>query len=476
VASDTITGARADMPPRGVLILGKPLGPSLYARLSQQSGVPFGAWPIDAASMPAEFAAVADEVAVALTPESHAPIVQEIDAENLAAFGGLTDVRGFPALLVRAESRRGVTETGSRAVRYALTSTIAAGVLLLLALLNLLQRTVLTPIAALTAHATEISRSEDFTRRIASQRPDEIGMLAREFDGLIARIEQSRADLVKAARAAGMSEIATGVLHNVGNVLNSVNVSANIVAERVRSSASDDLAKVVKVLEPHAADLPGFLARDPKGRALLPLLKSIAEELETERERVQTEVEAMCKGIEHVKELVQAQQGYAGRSGVTEVISISEQVDAAVAFTAQAGQGQAGIEIVREYEPLAACRVDRHRLMEILVNLVQNARQAVTEAGSSARIVLRVRAAGDARVRIEVVDNGIGIPAENLARIFTHGFTTKAHGHGFGLHASANAAREMGATLTAASEGPGRGATFAIEFAASAPSPAGVLT
>ena len=469
VASEPITGSKPDATTRGVLILGKPLDGVLVERLSKQSGVPLQIWPIEASGLPAEIAFVRDEVASSLEP-----VVRALDDERLAAYASILDVRGFPVLLARAETTREITQTGARAVRYALTSTIAAGVLLLLVLLNLLQRAVLTPIAALTEHATAISRSEDFTRRIGSDRKDEIGVLAREFDGLIERIQQSRADLVKAARAAGMSEIATGVLHNVGNVLNSVNVSANLVAERVRGSATNDLSKVVKVLEPHAEDLPGFLSRDPKGRALLPLLRSIATDLEAERGRVQGEVKSMCEGIEHVKELVQAQQGYAGRSGVTEVVSIADQFDAAIDFTGRALQGGTAIEFVRQYDPLPSCRIDRHRLMEILVNLIQNARQATQEANVAPRITLRIRDLGEGRVRFEVEDNGVGIPAENVARVFTHGFTTKKAGHGFGLHASANAARELGGNLTAASEGTGRGAIFALDLVIEAPTSAGV--
>jgi len=469
VAAEPIVGAKEGAASRGTLIIGRPLDRALVARLAEQSGVEFETWPIEASVVPPDVETVRDEVA-----STDAPIVRALDEESLAAYDGRTDVRGLPALLTRAVVARDVTAMGSRAVRYALTSTIAAGVLLLLVLLNLLQRAVLTPIAALTEHATAISRSEDFTRRIGSERPDEIGVLAREFDGLIGRVEQSRADLVKAARAAGMSEIATGVLHNVGNVLNSVNVSANLVAERVRGSASNDLAKVVKALEPHADDLPGFLARDPKGRALLPLLKSIATELEAERGRAQSEIDEMCAGIEHVKELIQAQQGYAGRSGVTEVVSIADQVDTALAFTGQALQGRAAIEVVREFDALPASRIDRHRLMEILVNLIQNAQQATQDTGVAPRLVLRVRDLGAGRVRIEVQDNGVGIPADNLARVFTHGFTTKRTGHGFGLHSSANAAREMGGNLTVHSAGPGLGATFALDFTIATPAMAGV--
>ncbi len=466
VSAEPIVGSQPDAPSRGTLIIGRPLDEPLIYKLVQRSGVDFAIWRMDAPRLPDDVAEVRNEVAT-----SDGPILRAADDEHLVVYGKMDDVRELPALLVRAEIKRDITAIGTRAVRYALTSTVAAGALLLLILLKLLQRAVLQPIAALTSHAVEIARSEDFTRRIGSDRPDEIGVLAREFDGLIGRVEQSRADLVKVARAAGMSEIATGVLHNVGNVLNSVNVSANLVSERVRRSASGDLTQVVRALEPHEGNLSAFLANDPKGKHLLPLLRSIGEELEAERARVQTEVKAMCDGIEHVKVLVQAQQGYAGRSGVMEVVSVSEQVESALNFTAQAFQSTTGLTIVREFDPLPACRIDRHRLMEILVNIIQNARQATLGAGESPQLVLRVRDVGAGRVRIEVQDNGVGIPSENLARIFTHGFTTKQDGHGFGLHASANAAREMGAELTAHSDGPGRGARFALEFPAQAPAP-----
>jgi len=466
VSAEPIIGSTPDAPSRGTLILGRPLDDPLVHRLADRSGVNFKVWALDSGKVPPDVAEVLNEVAT-----STGPLLRAIDDEHLVAYDKSDDVRGLPALLLRAEIDRDITAIGTRAVRYALTSTIAAGVLLLLILLKLLQRAVLQPIAALTSHAVEIARSEDFTRRIGSDRPDEIGVLAREFDGLIGRVEQSRADLVKVARAAGMSEVATGVLHNVGNVLNSVNVSANLVSERVRRSASGDLTKVVRALEPHEGNLSAFLANDPKGKHLLPLLRSIGDELEAERARVQAEVKVMCEGIEHVKVLVQAQQGYAGRSGVMEVVSVAEQVESALNFTAQAFQSNTGVAIEREYDPLPSCRIDRHRLMEILVNIIQNARQATVGAGSSPRIVLRVRDVGAGRVRIEVQDNGVGIPPENLTRIFTHGFTTKQNGHGFGLHASANGAHEMGGELTAHSDGPEKGAVFALEFPVQAPAP-----
>jgi signal transduction histidine kinase len=150
---------------------------------------------------------------------------------------------------------------------------------------------------------------------------------------------------------------------------------------------------------------------------------------------------------------------------VREVLSVAQLVDSALAITERGVPGSKPIEVVREFAELEALPVDRHRIMEILVNLMQNARQALLESSTSpARITLRLGLIDGDKLRITVGDNGVGIPAENLARVFNHGFTTKPGGHGFGLHSSANAATEMKGRLTAQSDGPGRGATFVLEL------------
>jgi signal transduction histidine kinase len=267
---------------------------------------------------------------------------------------------------------------------------------------------------------------------------------------------------VRAARAAGMSEIATGVLHNVGNVLNSVNVSASLLSENAQRSGAADLKRVVEAVRSSTGDLAGFLARDPRGAHLDPLLEQLAEQLLREDSERARELGALTRGIEHIKELIHAQQGIAGRAGVLEEVDLRELFESALALTAGASMG-CELEIVREFQELAPCPVDRHRLTEVLVNLIQNARQALTTPGlARRRLVLRCVCDASDELRLEVEDSGPGIAKENLARIFTHGFTTRKEGHGFGLHASANSATEMGGRLRAHSEGPGRGALFVI--------------
>jgi len=254
------------------------------------------------------------------------------------------------------------------------------------------------------------------------------------------------------------------VLHNVGNVLNSVNVSASVLAQGAQRSGAVDLKRVVEAIRSSTGDLAGFLARDPRGAHLDPLLEQLAEQLARENSEFERELGALTRGIDHIKELIHAQQGIAGRAGVLEDVDPRELVETALSLSAGASSGPAP-EVVREFEELGPCPLDRHRLMEVLVNLIQNARQALSTPGlAERRLVLRVAAPAPDELSIEIEDSGPGIAREDLTRIFTHGFTTRPDGHGFGLHASANAATEMGGRIEARSEGRGHGARFVVHL------------
>ena len=121
------------------------------------------------------------------------------------------------------------------------------------------------------------------------------------------------------------------------------------------------------------------------------------------------------------------------------------------------------VRVVREYADIPSVIVDKHKAIQILVNLIRNAKHALEDGGPADKhITVRVARNGDEFVHVRVIDNGIGISTENLPRLFEYGFTTRKNGHGFGLHCSIRAAQEMGGTLMAESEGVGRGATFIL--------------
>jgi len=391
-------------------------------------------------------------------------LIQEGEDGLLHAYERMGALRTDLPLILHVALDRPIEAHKRMSVNYALLSTLIGGLLILSVLLRLLQYIVIAPLSTLTTKAVEIGRRDDTTIRVGLDRKDEIGQLAGEFDRMLEKLARSREQVVETARLAGMSEIATGVLHNVGNVLNSVNVSANLATKKTEDLAIPDLQALVEVLQGHEGDLASFVGTDERGKHLVPFLKELAGDLGTQRRAIQDELRSLNQGMEHIAELVRAQQSYAGAKGVFEYASLEDQLEAAVKICKQ-GLDAHGIRIERDYEELPSIRIDKHKMMEILVNLVQNASQAMAEhGGEDLRLRLAIRRLDEHTARIQVSDTGIGIAAENITRVFHHGFTTKKHGHGFGLHVSANAATEMGAKLHASSEGPGKGATFYLDL------------
>ena len=276
-------------------------------------------------------------------------------------------------------------------------------------------------------------------------------------------LEQTHAQLLAVSRQAGMAEFATDVLHNVGNVLNSVNVATTYLADSLRKSKSTNLAKVVALMRQHEADLGNFLTHDPQGKQVTGYLAKLADVLAGEQTMALKELGELQKNVEHIKNIITMQQDSAKMSRLTEALKLTDLVEDAFKMNMN-GLQRNGIQVIKEFEEIPPIMTEKHKVLQILVNLVRNAMQAC-EGSSTPEKRLTIRVSLEAgRVRIAVADNGSGILPEHLSRIFAHGFTTKKEGHGFGLHGAALAAQEMGGSLAVQSEGPGRGATFTLEL------------
>jgi PAS domain S-box-containing protein len=281
-----------------------------------------------------------------------------------------------------------------------------------------------------------------------------------------AKLEHVHQQLLETSRQAGMAEVATSVLHNVGNVLNSINVSVSLVSDHLKTSKIPNLGRISTLLREHSGDLGRFISEDPKGQLLPAYIGQLADHLAAEQASIVAEIEELRKNVDHIKDIVVMQQNYAKIAGVTEPVQPTDLVEDALRLNAGA-LARHDVEIIRDYAAdLPQVLVEKHKVLQILVNLIRNAKYACEESVTGERrLTLRVQATADRRsVRIEVVDNGVGIPTENLTRVFNHGFTTRKEGHGFGLHSGALTARELGGSLTAHSDGPGKGATFTLEF------------
>jgi two-component system, NtrC family, sensor kinase len=269
---------------------------------------------------------------------------------------------------------------------------------------------------------------------------------------------------IDASRQAGMAEIATGVLHNVGNVLNSVNVSARVVAESIKNSRVPSIGKLAELIVSQKSDLTRFVSEDPRGKCLPEYLQQLHAKLAADQATVLAELEQLTTGIDHIKEVVRMQQGCATNSNLltpSNPVSIMEDALKVNLISMERHQ----IELVRDYATnITVIPLDKHKILQILINLISNAKKATcsTEVPSR-RITLRVGKSIDRRsIEFRVEDNGVGFTPDVAQRLFRHGFHAFESGHGFGLHSGANAATEMKGSLTAHSEGPGRGAVFTL--------------
>jgi DNA-binding response OmpR family regulator/anti-sigma regulatory factor (Ser/Thr protein kinase) len=286
----------------------------------------------------------------------------------------------------------------------------------------------------------------------------------RDLRAAQVELEKAQRQLIETSRRAGMAEVATNVLHNVGNALNSVNISAALIADKARKSKVPNLARICSMLRENAGDLGAFLSTDPKGKQVPFFLEALAKHLTADQVSMEEEAASLAANVEHIKQIVAMQQNHGRVSGVVENLDLAGLIEDALRLHDGSFLGHE-LEVVRDFAPdLPQVGLDKHKVLQILISIFSNAKSACDDSGRpDKRITVRL-AFTNGCVRIAVADNGVGIPPENLTRIFQLGFTTKKDGLGFGLHNAANAAREMGGSLIAHSKGPGEGASFTLEL------------
>jgi two-component system sensor kinase FixL len=291
-----------------------------------------------------------------------------------------------------------------------------------------------------------------------------------------AEMQRLHQELVRVSRQAGMAAVAGEILHNAGNVLNSTGVSVAMLERHVQGLRIGHLSRAVAMLKDQTGNLDAFLQSDPKGRRLPELLDGLIVHFEQQQRQLDAEVTSLRGNIEHLTRVIHAQRSHARSFGLHETVTADALIDSALELQGQSWS-KLGIRVERELAALPPLHVDRHKVIEILVNLLGNARQSLHRSGNpDKRLRIRTEAVGTAsepaRVRIHVEDNGCGISPEHQARIFRLGFTTKEDGSGIGLHSSANAAGQLGGSLSFHSDGPGQGAVFTLELpVAGDPSP-----
>ena len=333
------------------------------------------------------------------------------------------------------------------------------------------------PIRTLTNEAQRAIEHDATTFHFSHSGPNEVQELSHSFSNLVEDLdtqiqdhkrtqrerERLHAELVDASRRAGMAEVAAGVIHNVGNTLNSINTSVSVLSETLERSYLPRLEQAKNVLLANEDRLPQYFQEGRKGQLFPAMLGQVTDQLCKEHDVCSDELASVTKHLDHVKQIISMQQDYARPTKNNTLVCVRELVLEALEISkCRVPDERQGIEydIAVQDQPLVT---DRHKVLQVLVNLIVNASESIREHQGSGTVSLRTKIVSGF-LRIEVQDSGAGISRDDLAKIFHHGFSTKPEGHGFGLHASALAAQQLGGTLSASSDGPQRGATFTLSL------------
>ena len=438
LAASPILDGRGRGPARGMVILGRLLSPALLESLSNQAQVRL----------------------TKLAPLATAASEQLVESDSVnRIYRPFNDVYGRPIMTLRVDVPRDITARGRVAVAYASACLVAAAAIVLVLLVVVLNRTILNPLAVVTRHAVQVGEQSDLTTRLDLQRADEFGVLAREIDRMVERVAESRTLLVDQSFEAGFAELARGVLHNLGNAMTPISVRLAGLNDRLRAAAAEDADLALEELQHGVADAQ-------RRADLEEFVRLACGELAGAVSGAQEDVAVITRQASAIQATLAEQLRSARNEHVVEPVRLTELVAQSLEIVPDACRQRLTVDTDETLRRLGVVRVARTVLRLILQNLIINAADAVRDAGKergSLRVSAEIlREADHPQLHLECRDDGVGIAAQNLERVFEKGFSTKSPetNHGIGLHWCANAVGALGGRIWAASDGPGRGASL----------------
>ena len=438
LAAAPVLDGHGNGPSRGRVIIGRLLSPAVVRSLGAQA-----------------------QVALAmLPPDPTAATERTLESDSVThVYRTFNDLYGQPVMMLRVDVPREITLRGYRAVAYATACLIAAAVIVLVLLVVVLNRVILKPLARVTHHAVALGEDRDQTPRLDLRRGDEFGVLARELDRMVERLAESRMQLVDQSFQAGFAELANGVLHNLGNAMTPMSVRLANLTERLRAAPIADAEQAVAELKEGTPDAA-------RGADLEEFLRLACKQLAATVRSAQEDVATITRQASLIQTTLAEQMRSARNEHVIESVRLTELLAQSLEIVPDTCRSRLAIAADETVRRVGVVRVARTVLRLILQNLIINAADAVRDAGKD-KGTLRVSAeivheADRRQLHLQCIDDGVGIAAENLERVFEKGFTTKSPetNHGIGLHWCANAIGALGGRIWAASDGPGRGAAL----------------
>jgi PAS domain S-box-containing protein len=294
------------------------------------------------------------------------------------------------------------------------------------------------------------------------------GAIARNYTKQLKadrEIEKMHKKNIDMAHAAGMAEMASDTLHNVGNVLNSIKISAESISETFRTGTYDfkNLIQATNLLNQKFNCTDDFIANDPNNKKLLEYLVLFSDGLQQEKLQTLENIDRLLKGVRVVENIVAAQQTYASLESMMDSHNLKDIVEDSITLKNDLLE-RYSIKIEKDFKSVNKVHVQKSKLVHILLNLIHNAADAMVSEPPEQRKLSFVIEQSEGAVFLEVKDSGQGIPTDKHQKIFTHGYTTKDDGHGFGLHSSAKYMAEMNGKIWVENNVDQSGVTFILQF------------
>lgn len=439
-------------PIRGALIMGRFLSENAVERLARQTRVDFRIWSAGMDPMPKREEGLLKDLKKG---DSH---LIDDDKKNIThIYATYPDVQGKPALLVQADIPREISVQGGIVLRFALLSTIAAVMVVLLILFVLLKRTVVTPVEELTAHVVSVGRNYDLSARLSPRRIDEIGTLEREFDGMVEQLKEARKRLLEKSYQAGMLEMASNILHNIRNILNPMVVDIDHMRQELKRAPID---KISIALNEVAHGAPSSERRQQLTRFIVltnEKLSTLFNELGSKLGRLLSQAARMEEILPDRAKLSRWKQG-------PEPVDLNELANSALALIPEDVLGKISVEMDPGISKLGLITTNRISVLHIMANLLINAAESVKRAGVVSGKI-RISAGfedwdGVNMAHVKLQDNGEGIDPLDLDSVFERDFAQQKGFESNQLHWCANAVNALGGRLFAESKGPGCGTCF----------------
>lgn len=447
-AKNILTNERTG-PANGSFVLGRFLDIAAAQRMAEQVRLQ-----LSISTVPAE-ETVQDWSPQITHGVSHSRILLKETPEALEASTVIADIHGRPLLQVRVATPREVSARGRSAVLLATVTIGCAGLLVMGLLMFMLHRTILTPLADLTHHSVTLGETDNLRSRLAFNRRDEIGTLANAFDQMISRLAEARKKLVDQSFSAGIAEMASGVLHNIGNAMTPLQVQVANLNDELRSAPVAEMKMAARELADPAT--PSDRRQD-----LSRFVELAGTELAETIDRSGKHVEDITRQVRYVQQILVDQNHYTRAARVLEPLDMAGIVlDAGLALPAPMRAAMA-IEIDSGAKRIGQVLASRAALQQVVANLLVNAAESIMESGMDGGRLL-VRAArevvdGVPMAHFSFEDNGMGIKEEDLGHVFERNFSTKKRNSGLGLHWSANTVNALKGILSVKNNENRRGA------------------